>query len=104
MPSRSGDAPNSEVWDALVEVTSKFAKPITAIALIDTRAASSILDTKVLPEEYWTSCVWYFNSVSGDTFFTNMRTTPITINFFPQCSKTTKIFGSSLPNKDLVIG
>jgi len=43
-------------------ITSKFAKPITVIALIDTGASCSILDTKVLPEEYWAPYVRYFNS------------------------------------------
>ncbi|KAF8011959.1 hypothetical protein BT93_I0169 [Corymbia citriodora subsp. variegata] len=83
---------------------SKYHKPIHLVALIDTGASSSILDTKIIPDEFWKPYTRYFNSDSGDTFATKYRSKPITIQFFPRCSITTKILGSQSPDKDIIIG
>lgn len=64
-----------------------------------------MLNPKVLPKEYWVPFTKRFNSAADTTFETHLITKqPITIQLFPQCKVSTKLIGTELPGKDLIIG
>ncbi|KAH9698020.1 hypothetical protein KPL71_023840 [Citrus sinensis] len=84
---------------------SKFQRPIPAIGLIDTGAQRSMLNPNILPPEYWTKFEENFRAVNGKLFTTSLITTkPIGIQIFPNCVIWTKVIGSTLPNKDILLG
>ncbi|KAH9801779.1 hypothetical protein KPL71_001153 [Citrus sinensis] len=84
---------------------SKFQRPIPAIGLIDTGAQRSMLNPHLLPPEYWTDYEEHFKAVNGKLFTTSLITKkPIGIQIFPNCVIWTKVIGSTLPNKDLLLG
>ncbi|KAH9769375.1 hypothetical protein KPL71_011975 [Citrus sinensis] len=84
---------------------SKFQRPIPAIGLIDTGAQRSMLNPYLLPPEYWTDYEEHFKAVNGKLFTTSLITKkPIGIQIFPNCVIWTKVIGSTLPNKDLLLG
>ncbi|KAH9769515.1 hypothetical protein KPL71_012031 [Citrus sinensis] len=84
---------------------SKFQRPIPAIGLIDTSAQRSMLNPHLLPPEYWTNYEEHFKAVNGKLFTTSLITKkPIGIQIFPNCVIWTKVIGSTLPNKDLLLG
>ncbi|KAH9717281.1 transposon Tf2-2 polyprotein [Citrus sinensis] len=84
---------------------SKFQRPIPAIGLIDTGAQRSILNPHILPPEYWTEYEEHFKAVNGKLFTTSLITKkPIGIQIFSNCIIWTKVIGSTLPNKDLLLG
>ncbi|KAH9680154.1 hypothetical protein KPL71_026442 [Citrus sinensis] len=84
---------------------SKFQRPIPAIGLIDTGAQRSMLNPHILPPEYWTEYEEHFKAVNGKLFTTSLITKkPIGIQIFPNCVIWTKVIGSTLPNKDLLLG
>ncbi|KAH9752145.1 transposon Tf2-2 polyprotein [Citrus sinensis] len=84
---------------------SKFQRPIPAIGLIDTGAQRSMLNPHILPSEYWTQSEEHFKAVNGKLFTTSLITKkPIGIQIFPNCVIWTKVIGSTLPNKDILIG
>ncbi|KAH9716896.1 hypothetical protein KPL71_021629 [Citrus sinensis] len=84
---------------------SKFHRPIPAIGLIDTGAQRSMLNPHILPPEYWTEYEEHFKAVNGKLFTTSLITKkPIGIQIFPNCVIWTKVIGSTLPNKDLLLG
>ncbi|KAH9734684.1 hypothetical protein KPL71_017452 [Citrus sinensis] len=84
---------------------SKFQRPIPAIGLIDTGAQRSMLNPHILPPEYWTQFEEHFKAVNGKLFTTSLITKkPIGIQIFPNCVIWTKVIGSTLPNKDILIG
>ncbi|KAH9649345.1 transposon Tf2-7 polyprotein [Citrus sinensis] len=83
----------------------KFQRPIPAIRLIDTGAQRSMLNPYLLPPEYWTDYEEHFKAVNGKLFTTSLITKkPIGIQIFPNCVIWTKVIGSTLPNKDLLLG
>ncbi|KAH9769379.1 hypothetical protein KPL71_011977 [Citrus sinensis] len=83
----------------------KFRRPILAIGLIDTGAQRSMLNPHLLPPEYWTDYEEHFKAVNGKLFTTSLITKkPIGIQIFPNCVIWTKVIGSTLPNKDLLLG
>ncbi|KAH9734801.1 hypothetical protein KPL71_017513 [Citrus sinensis] len=83
----------------------KFQRPIPAIGLIDTGAQRSMLNPHILPPEYWTQFEEHFKAVNGKLFTTSLITKkPIDIQIFPNCVIWTKVIGSTLPNKDILIG
>ncbi|KAK8301267.1 hypothetical protein V6Z12_D04G010900 [Gossypium hirsutum] len=84
--------------------TSKYSKPVTVIAFIDTRAAESIMNPEILPREHWEPHTRYFSSASRKVFSIDLRSKPIKIQFFPTCSIITTVLGSKLPGKDLIVG
>ncbi|KAH9792706.1 hypothetical protein KPL71_004238 [Citrus sinensis] len=84
---------------------SKFQRPIPAIGLIDTGAQRSMLNPHLLPLEYWTQSEEHFKAVNGKLFTTSLITKkPIGIQIFPNCVIWTKVIGSTLPNKDILLG
>ncbi|KAH9698014.1 hypothetical protein KPL71_023837 [Citrus sinensis] len=84
---------------------SKFQRPIPAIGLIDTGAQRSMLNPHLLPPEYWTDYEEHFKAVNGKLFTTSLITKkPIGIQIFPNYVIWTKVIGSTLPNKDLLLG
>ncbi|KAH9769403.1 hypothetical protein KPL71_011984 [Citrus sinensis] len=84
---------------------SKFQRPIPAIGLIDTGAQHSMLNPHILPSEYWTQSEEHFKAVNGKLFTTSLITKkPIGIQIFPNCVIWTKVIGSTLPNKDILLG
>ncbi|KAH9792729.1 hypothetical protein KPL71_004251 [Citrus sinensis] len=84
---------------------SKFQSPIPAIGLIDTGAQRSMLNPHILPSEYWTQSEEHFKAVNGKLFTTSLITKkPIGIQIFPNCVIWTKVIGSTLPNKDILLG
>ncbi|KAH9752137.1 hypothetical protein KPL71_014580 [Citrus sinensis] len=83
---------------------SKFQRPIPAIGLIDTGAQCSMLNPHILPSEYWTQSEEHFKAVNGKLFTTSLITKkPIGIQIFPNCVIWTKVIGSTLPNKDILL-
>ncbi|KAH9724757.1 hypothetical protein KPL70_007611 [Citrus sinensis] len=83
---------------------SKFQRPIPAIGLIDTGAQRSMLNPHILPSEYWTQSEEHFKAVNGKLFTTSLITKkPIGIQIFPNCVIWTKVIGSTLPNKDILL-
>ncbi|KAH9697764.1 hypothetical protein KPL71_023747 [Citrus sinensis] len=84
---------------------SKFQRPIPAIGLIDTGAQRNMLNPHILPSEYWTQSEEHFKAVNGKLFTTFLITKkPIGIQIFPNCVIWTKVIGSTLPNKDILLG
>ncbi|KAH9668983.1 hypothetical protein KPL70_021605 [Citrus sinensis] len=84
---------------------SKFQRPIPAIGLIDTGAQRSMLNPHILPPEYWTQSEEHFKAVNGKLFTTSLITKKsIGIQIFPNCVIWTKVIGSTLPNKDILLG
>ncbi|KAH9769419.1 hypothetical protein KPL71_011992 [Citrus sinensis] len=86
-------------------LTSKFQRPVPAIGLIDTGAQRSMLNSHILPPTYWTKSEEHFKAVNGKLFTTSLITKkPIGIQIFPNCVIWTKVIGSTLPNKDILLG
>ncbi|KAH9697706.1 hypothetical protein KPL71_023721 [Citrus sinensis] len=84
---------------------SKFQRPIPAIGLIDTSAQHSMLNPHILPSEYWSQSEEHFKAVNGKLFTTSLITKKlIGIQIFPNCVIWTKVIGSTLPNKDILLG
>ncbi|KAH9744190.1 Endonuclease [Citrus sinensis] len=84
---------------------SKFQRPIPTIGLIDTGAQRSMLNPHLLPPDYWTNYKEHFKAVNGKLFTTSLITKkPIGIQICPNCVIWTKVIGSTLPNKDLLLG
>ncbi|KAH9780561.1 hypothetical protein KPL71_008127 [Citrus sinensis] len=71
----------------------------------DTGAQRSMLNPHILPSEYWTQSEEHFKAVNGKLFSTSLITKkPIGIQIFPNCVIWTKVIGSPLPNKDILLG
>ncbi|KAH9724582.1 hypothetical protein KPL70_007537 [Citrus sinensis] len=84
---------------------SKFQRPVPAIGLIDTGAQRNMLNPHIVPPEYWTEYEEHFKAVNGKLFTTSLITKkPIGIQIFPNCVIWTKVIGSNLPNKDILLG
>ncbi|KAH9668412.1 hypothetical protein KPL70_021409 [Citrus sinensis] len=84
---------------------SKFQRLIPAIGLIDTGAQCSMLNPHLLPPEYWTDYEEHFKAVNGKLFTTSLITKKlIGIQIFPNCVIWSKVIGSTLPNKDILLG
>ncbi|PKI75283.1 hypothetical protein CRG98_004323 [Punica granatum] len=83
---------------------SKYAKPIKVIAFLDTGAAQTIMNPEVLPKECWKSHTKHFSTTSSEVFSTHLISRPLKIQFFPGCYLITRVLGSTLPRKDIVVG
>ncbi|XP_061339072.1 uncharacterized protein LOC133285806 [Gastrolobium bilobum] len=86
-------------------LSSKFSHPKKVIAFMDTGAARSMMDPKILPPEAWKKETTYFIAADGKAFRTNLITKhPIGIRFFPECVIWTNVIGTRLSDKDILIG
>ncbi|KAH9751001.1 hypothetical protein KPL71_014108 [Citrus sinensis] len=83
---------------------SKFQRPIPAIGLIDTSAQPSMLNPHILQSQYWTESEEHFKAVNGNFTTSLITKKPIGIQLFPNCVICTKVIGSTLPNKDILLG
>ncbi|KAH9752127.1 hypothetical protein KPL71_014578 [Citrus sinensis] len=84
---------------------SKFQRHVPAIGLIDIGAQRSMLNPHILPPTYWTKSKEHFKAVNGKLFTTSLITKKlIGIQIFPNCVIWTKVIGSTLPNKDILLG
>ena len=84
---------------------SKFQRPIPAIGLLDTGAQRSMLNPDILPSQSWQHYEENFKAINGKLFTTTLITRkPIGIQIFPNCVIWTKVIGSHLPNKDILLG
>ncbi|KAL2541643.1 Reverse transcriptase domain-containing protein [Abeliophyllum distichum] len=88
----------------MIEVKSKYDRPNIVVGLFDTGAAYSILNPTVLPSSMWKSHRQIFQVANNEYFSTEIISKPVTIQFFPNCSISHKLLGSSIPGKDIVIG
>ncbi|PKI69026.1 hypothetical protein CRG98_010604 [Punica granatum] len=84
--------------------TSKYVKPIKVIAFLDIGVAQTIMNPEVLPKECWKPHIKHFSSASSEVFSTHLISKPIKIQFFPGCYLITRVLGSALPRKDIVVG
>ncbi|KAH9801802.1 hypothetical protein KPL71_001165 [Citrus sinensis] len=83
---------------------SKIQRPIPVIGFLDTGAQKSMMNSDILPAQNWKPHTEHFRAVDGKMFTTELITKkPIGIQIFPNCVIWTKIIGSKLPNKDILI-
>ena len=86
-------------------LASKYAAPIKVIAYMDTGAHKTMVNPKVLPSDAWKPHKEYFRAADDQEFETQwISKKPVGIKFFPNCIIWTKVLGSSLPGKDILIG
>ncbi|WMV29546.1 hypothetical protein MTR67_022931 [Solanum verrucosum] len=84
--------------------SSKWDKVVQVIAVMDTGAASSILNPAVLPEDQWISHFQNFTTPSKEILTTKLITKhPVVIEFFPGLQFWTKLIGSVDLRRDLII-
>ena len=76
-----------------------------SIGLLDTGAQRSMLNPDIHPSQFWQHYEENFKAVNGKFFTTKLITKkPIGIQLFPNCVIWTKVIGSHLPNKDILLG
>jgi len=94
-------SPNIEVHI----LPSKYEIPVKVIAFIDTGAARTMMNPRVLHPDLWEQKKLRFKAASGEVFTTELMTKKkIGIRFFPDCIIYTKVIGTDLPEKDILIG
>ncbi|KAK4716515.1 hypothetical protein R3W88_014853 [Solanum pinnatisectum] len=85
--------------------SSKWDKSVQVIALMDTGAASTILNAAVIPDDKWISHFQNSSTPSKEILTTKLITKhPFVIKFFPGLQFRTKLLGSAVPGRDLIIG
>ena len=62
------------------------------------------MNLEVLPTEFWVPNKQFFKDADNQVFSTDLIRKHVTIQFFHGFSLKTRVLGSSLPGKDLVIG
>ncbi|KAI5423648.1 hypothetical protein KIW84_030028 [Lathyrus oleraceus] len=86
-------------------LATKFSRPKKVIAYMDTGAQITMMNPNILPAELWVTHAAYIVAADGKIFKTNLMTKEkIGIKFFPDCIVWTRVIGSNLPNKDIVVG
>ncbi|KAI5433556.1 hypothetical protein KIW84_020735 [Lathyrus oleraceus] len=86
-------------------LATKFSRPKKVIAYMDTRNQITMTNPSILPAESWVPHVAYFVAADGKVSKTDLMTKEkIGIKFFPYCIVWTRVVGSNLPNKDIVVG
>jgi len=94
-------APNIEVHI----LPTKYEIPIKVIAFIDTGALRTMMNPKILHPNFWEPKQLRFKATSGKVYTTELMTKrKIGIKFFPNCTIYTKVIGTDLPGKDILIG
>ncbi|RDX86622.1 hypothetical protein CR513_32028, partial [Mucuna pruriens] len=84
---------------------SKYQRPIKAIAYMDTGAQKTMMNPDILPKEAWKKEYSYFIAADGEVFITDLiSVNPIGICFSPDCIVWSKVIGTKLPDRDILIG
>ena len=72
---------------------------------MDTSAQNTLMNPTILPSLAWEPGVHFFKATDGKIFRTSLIIKcKIGIKFFPGFIIWTKVIGTDLPNKDIVIG
>ncbi|RDY13610.1 hypothetical protein CR513_01438, partial [Mucuna pruriens] len=80
-------------------------RPIKAIAYMDTGAQKTMMNPDILPKEAWKKEYSYFVTADGEIFRTDLITVnPIGICFFPNCIVWSRVIGTKLLDRDILIG
>ncbi|KAK3193411.1 hypothetical protein Dsin_024721 [Dipteronia sinensis] len=83
----------------------KFSKPIDVIAYFDTGSHTTMMNPNTLHLDSWKHHTRYFKAANGKIFTTNLISkSKIGIKFFPSYTIWTQVLGTSLPDKDILIG
>ena len=86
-------------------LTSKYAAPVKVIAYMDTGAHRTMVNPKVLPSDAWKPHKEYFKAADDQVYETQWISKKLVgIKFFPNYIIWTKVLGSSLLGKDILIG
>ncbi|KAK2660157.1 hypothetical protein Ddye_006690 [Dipteronia dyeriana] len=86
-------------------LSEKYSKHVYVIAYFDTGAHTTMKNPKVLPPNTWKESVHHFLAVDGQTFITNLVSkNKVGIQIFPSCTLWVRVIGTSLPDKDVLIG
>ena len=84
---------------------SKYDKPIPVIAFFDTEATMSMMTPDIVPEELWEYEKHLFYTADGKIFDTKLITKQsIVVQILLDCIVQTKIIGSDLTSKDILVG
>ncbi|KAI5431492.1 hypothetical protein KIW84_035614 [Lathyrus oleraceus] len=86
-------------------LATKFSCPKKVIAYMDNRAHITMMNPSILPAESWVTHVAYIVATYGKFLKTNLMTKEkIGIKFFLDCIVRTRVIGSNLSNKYIVVG
>ncbi|KAI9194520.1 hypothetical protein LWI28_006756 [Acer negundo] len=86
-------------------LSEKFSKPVDAIAYIDTGSHTTMMNPNVLPPTAWKSHFRYLKAVDGQIFTTHLIfKNKIGIKLFPSYTYWTRVIGTPLHDKDILIG
>ncbi|PHT40659.1 hypothetical protein CQW23_19513 [Capsicum baccatum] len=80
-------------------------KTLQVISFMDTDAADSILNLNIVPDDHWAPHFKIFVTTSKEGFLPTKMITkqPVMIEFFLSVLYKTKILGSNIPGKDMII-
>ncbi|XP_043725512.1 uncharacterized protein LOC122672074 [Telopea speciosissima] len=79
--------------------------PVKVIGYFDTGATMTILAPYILPSCYWKPYKQYFIAADGKTFFVDLISKdPVKFKIFPLLTVSHRVLGSSLPDRDALIG
>ncbi|CAN7123681.1 unnamed protein product [Brassica rapa subsp. narinosa] len=78
--------------------------PVRAIAFIDTRAHTTIINPKILSPSMWLPHQQEFRVANSGSLTVKLKSKPIRIELFSGCHITTEVLGSTAPGKDLILG
>ena len=78
--------------------------PVHAIAFIDTRAHTTIINPKILSPSMWLPHQQEFRVANSGSLTIKLKSKPIKIELFPGCHIITEVLGSAAPGKDLILG
>jgi len=81
-----------------------YSRPVLVIALFDTGAATTILQPKILPAEFWLPHNQMFCTANAETFLITQKSKPILIRIFQTLTIKHQVLGSLLTSRDLLIG
>ncbi|PKI48794.1 hypothetical protein CRG98_030836 [Punica granatum] len=94
---------NSVSHVSVLVYISKYARLIKVIAFLDTRAIQTIVNSKVPPKKCWKPHTKNFSTAYSEVFSTYLISRSIKIQFFPGCFLITRVLGSALHRKDIVV-
>ncbi|KAF3592482.1 hypothetical protein DY000_02024515 [Brassica cretica] len=78
--------------------------PVYAIAFIDTRAHTTIVNPKILSPTMWLPHQQEFRVANSESLTIKLKSKQIKIELFPGCHIITEVLGSTAPGKDLILG